>query len=104
VQQHLVALAQQLPISEQAVSILATGLPNPSLIGNFDAYEGFITFPEIGSFGFLLYPTPETPPTWSGTVTLTRPILFRGAPVQVRTTNTTTEVSPQVVLQGSLCT
>lgn len=99
-----VALAQQLPNGQQAVSILATGLPAPSQLGNYDAYEGFITFPGIGSFGFVLYPTPETPPTWSRTETLTRPILFRGALVQVRTTNTTTEVPPIVVLQGSLCT
>lgn len=101
---HGVALAQQLPNGEQAFSILATLLPNPSEFGNFDAYEGFISFPGIGSFSFVLFPTPEMLPTWSRTIVLARSILFRGTSVQVRTTNTTTQVSPQVVLQGSLCT
>lgn len=99
-----VVLSRQLPAGEQGISILATGLPDPSQFGNFDAYEGFITFSGIGSFGFILYPTPETSPTWSRSITLAKPILYRGVPVQVRTSNSITQVTPQVVLQGSLCT
>ncbi|MFP3887420.1 LysM peptidoglycan-binding domain-containing protein [Priestia filamentosa] len=99
-----VVLAQQLPNGEQAVSFLATGLPNPSKFGNFDAYEGFISFPGIGSFSFVLVSTPEMLPTWSRTITLAGSILFSGANIQIRTTNTTTYLLPTVVLQGNLCT
>lgn len=98
-----VALAQQLSHGEQAVSILATGLPNPSEFGNYDAYEGFISFPGIGSYGFILYATPDQQPTWSHTLTIPLPILYQGAVIQVRTTHTSIPSSPQVVLIGELC-
>lgn len=98
-----VALADDLANGEQSVSILAKGLPNPNQFGNYDAYEGYITFPGIGSYHFILYSTPEIQPTWSRTLTIPQPLFYKGAVVQVRTTNSAAPVSPHIVLIGTLC-
>ncbi|HYE09157.1 MAG TPA: LysM domain-containing protein, partial [Patescibacteria group bacterium] len=52
------------PQGGQAISVLAT-LPDPSYFGNYDIYITTAYFRDIGGFGNQLFPTPESPPTWS---------------------------------------
>lgn len=49
------------------ISILGVHLPKPSAYGDYDSYEGFAMIPEVISWRFRLYPTPEIDgPTWAG--------------------------------------
>ena len=49
------------------ISILGVHLPEPSSYGNYDSYEGFAFKPEVISWRFKLYPSPELDsPTWAG--------------------------------------
>ncbi|MDA8345226.1 MAG: peptidoglycan-binding protein [Thermaerobacter sp.] len=88
----------------QAVSVLAVGLPAPSTFGNFDSYEGLVTIPIIGAFGFGLVPTtsPFQPLTWAGSVDLIQPELTVQATVSVRPANSETGTSGPDVLLGTL--
>lgn len=96
------ALIRQLGNGRQAVSFLATGLPNPSTLGNFNAFEGFVEIAGIGGFAAILFPVPQDQGSWAGTVTLIHPILFAGSQLSVRPINTNTGVSGQPVLVGNL--
>ena len=60
------------PRGGQAVSFMAT-LPDPSEFGDFNSYTGEITIPQVGGFGYQLFPTPEDPPTWSSRIELPIP-------------------------------
>jgi len=95
-----VALIRQINTGH-SLSILAVGLRPPQDYGNFDIYEGFISIPDIGGFGFRLYPTPENPSAWAGTLNI-GPFLTTSTLVQVRVANTQTGFSGKVVLKESL--
>lgn len=87
---------------KQSVSILAVGLPPAETYGDFDVYEGFLSIPAVGGFGFALFPTPENPPTWAGSIDI-GPFLTPSTLAQVRPVNSESGVSsPEAVLQGSL--
>src|SRR5699024_65881 len=92
------------PLGERtSIDILAHGLPNPSLLGDFDSYEGFAQVPNIISWRFRLYPTPEQDtPTWAGRFDYITLRLTPNTKVQVRlSTSMTTQLGP-VVLQATL--
>lgn len=50
-----------------ALSVLAHDLPEPSTLGDFIGYVGFLQWPGI-NFIVPLHRTPEEPPTWAGTL------------------------------------
>ena len=89
-------------LGTESVSFVAT-LPPPSTFGNFNAFTAQVNIPNIGGFGTQLFPTPETPPTFAGTVSL--PTVVEISPtstVIVQPLNTTTGISGSIILQGSL--
>jgi LysM repeat protein len=87
--------------TQQTVSILAVGLDSPSKYGSFDTYEGFVEIPNIGGFGFPLYPTPETPSTWAGTLTIGT-FLTPATIVKLRPASSKTGKSGSDLLVGAL--
>ncbi len=92
-------LVTQLPDGRQSATI--TGVRLPPLV-DFDTYGAEIDIVGIGAFGLLLFPTPEDPPTWAGTVIIPRPVLFAGAEVIVLPLNTQTGAIGRPVLTGDL--
>jgi len=84
-----------------SLSILAVDLAPPAQYGDFDIYEGFISIPDIGGFGFVLLPTTEAASEWGGSLTI-GPFLTPTTDIQVRLANFSTGVSGPAVLQGSL--
>lgn len=87
---------------EKAVSVMAVGLPDPSVFGNFNAYEGFLSIPIVGAFGFLLTPSQGFPRTWAGAVSLTpAAVLTADSTISVRPTNTEISVPTFDVLRGT---
>jgi LysM repeat protein len=87
--------------ASHALSILAEDLRSPSEYGDFDMYEGFVEIPEVGGFGFPLFPTTEAASEWAGTLTIGK-FLTPSATVQVRLANFSTGASGPKVLQGNL--
>lgn len=86
-----------------SIDILAHGLPNPSSLGDFDSYEGFAQVPNIISWRFRLYPTPEPDaPTWAGRFDYITARLTPNTKVQVRLSNSMTNQLGPAVLQGTL--
>ena len=65
----LIRQLQEFRPGRYAFSILAHNLPAPEEMGSFDQYQGLVFIPEVITWVFALYPTPETPPTWAGTLT-----------------------------------
>lgn len=96
------ALIRQLGNGRQEVAFLASGLPNPSAFGAFNAFEGFVDIRGIGGFADILSRVPDEPNIWAGGVELIRPVLFAGAQISIRPINTATGLSGQPVLQGDL--
>lgn len=88
----------------QTVSVLAVGLPAPSVFGSFDSYEGLVFIPIIGAFGFALFPStsPFEPLTWAGSVALAQPVLTAQTTVSIRPANSQTGVSGPDALRGTL--
>jgi len=96
-----VALIRSLTTKDQdSVSILAVDMPPPSELGNFDTYDGFLSIPNIGGFGFGLFPTPTDPPIWAGTIEINR-LLTPDTRILVIPVNSQTGVSGETpVLKG----
>lgn len=95
-------LVRQLAAGQQAVSTLAVDLPAPSALGDFDAYEVLVDIVGIGAFVSLMAQAQQVPPTWADTISIPRPVLFAGAEIIVRPTNTETGASGDPVLTGDL--
>lgn len=93
-------LVEQLSNGQQRLSIRARNLVPPTVFGNFDAYEGFVEFSELGGFGFIL--TQTSSGMWEGTLTIPRRLFYAGAEVSVRPVNTQTGVSGQPILRRTL--
>ncbi len=97
-----VAFAHFSFLGTEAVSILAN-LPPASTFGNFNGYFGEVNIPNVGTFGNVLFPTPEEPPTFA--VTLDFPTVVRltpGSTVVIRPGVLESNVSGPVILRGSL--
>lgn len=96
-----VAFANFGPQGAQVISVMAT-LPPPSFFGQYDLYIAQALFGDIGGFGNQLFPTPESPPTWSTRIDL--PTIVSITPetlVEVRPSNSNSGVSGPVLLQGN---
>lgn len=102
------ALVRFLSTNQRSVSVLATSLPQPSALGDFNAYEAVVSFPppESAQFEILLSPTPSLPGqpiTWSGTLNFA---VGNGFPsdtmILVRPLNTNTGATGSVILTGTL--
>lgn len=88
------------------LSILAYGLPDPAYFGPYDCYEAFIGIPDIGGYGFRLFPTPNSGEDiaagWVGTLVI-GPFLTTATTIFVRPISlSTTEVPGPTVFEGSL--
>lgn len=89
-------------LGTQAVSFLAN-LPAPSLFGTFNGYVGEVNIPNVGTFGNVMFPTPEDPPTYALTLDFpTAAQLTPDSTVVIRPTNLQTGASGPILLQGRL--
>ena len=98
-----VALIYKVQLNPQSfertnISILGVHLPEPSSYGNYDSYEGFAFKPEVISWRFKLYPSPELDsPTWAGRFDDITAEL-ENAEVQIRLSNTKSgELGPPIL-------
>ncbi|GMK37090.1 hypothetical protein PCCS19_01430 [Paenibacillus sp. CCS19] len=83
------------------ISIHASHLPAPASFGDYDRYEGFAFIPDVISWRFKLYPTPEQDPDWVGRIdTITADL--NNSQIQVRLTNSTTDRLGPAVLTGTI--
>lgn len=90
------------PRGGQSISFMAT-LPHPSVFGNFDAYLGEVSIPEIGGYGNQLIPIPDDPPLWSIRIDLPTAVsLVLTSVVYIRTYNTTTTQDGPILFSASL--
>jgi len=84
------------------ISIMGVHLPEPSSYGDYDSYEGFAFIPEVMSWRFRLYPTPEIDsPTWAGRFDEITAEL-ENAKVQVRLSNSKSEKLGPSILESSI--
>lgn len=90
---------------QHALSVLAYGLPNPAYFGPYDIYEAFVGIPDIGGYGFRLFPTPDTgeeiASDWVGTLMI-GPFLTTETTIMVRPTCLTADTPGPTVLEGNL--
>jgi LysM repeat protein len=90
---------------QHALSVLAYGLPNPSYFGTYDIYEAFVGIPNIGGYGFRLFPTPdtsqETASDWVGTIII-GPFLTTETTIILRPACLTAAPPGPIVLEGNL--
>ncbi|BDG35944.1 hypothetical protein IC801_14935 [Geobacillus sp. 44B] len=85
-----------------SISIHALHLPKPSSFGDYDRFEGFAFIPNVISWRFPLYPTPETDdPTWAGRLDSITAGL-EDVQIQVRLSNTKTGKLGPVILTNSI--
>jgi hypothetical protein len=85
-----------------SISIHALHLPKPSSFGDYDRFEGFAFIPNVISWRFPLYPTPETDgPTWAGRFDSITAKL-ENVQIQVRLSNTKTGKLGPVILANSI--
>lgn len=98
-----VALAAAAPGGQHVLAITGVNLPNPSQLGDFDYYQGFLGIPGIGGFGFSMVEVPHQTGAWSGSVNL-MPLLSIGNQLYVIPNNSQTGVEGKPVLQGLLGT
>ncbi len=84
-----------------SISIHGIHLPEPSVLGNYDTYEGFAFIPNEISWRFKLYPSEEGSPTWAGRIDdITAEM--KGVQIQVRPSNSKTEkLGPPVLTNSS---
>lgn len=94
------AVVQRLVSGKHSLGILGVNLPEPSSLGDFDIYDGFIWIQGIGGFGFGLSPLPEQPGTWAGTIEL-EPLLTKGNKIYIIPGNSQTGISGEPILTGS---
>ena len=95
------ALVQRLADGRHSLTITAANLPDPSTLGDFNAYEASLRIPGDGGFGGILRPDGGQPPVWTLTIEL-RPLLVSGITVAVSPLNTETGVTGPAVLRGNL--
>lgn len=89
-------------LGTEAVSILAN-LPPASTFGNFNSYVGELTIPNVGTFGNILFPTPEQPPTYALTIDLpTAARLTPDSTVAIRPSVFGSNVTGPIILLGRL--
>lgn len=93
-------LVEQLPAGQQQAIVVGRNLVPPTVFGDFDAYEGFIEFEGLGTFGFLL--TETAPGFWEGSIIIPRPLFFAGTAVSIRPANLETGVSGPPILSRNL--
>jgi hypothetical protein len=98
----LIRQLQEFRPGRYAFSILAHNLPAPEQMGSFDQYQGLVFIPEVITWVFALYPTPETPPTWAGTLTQSTLDPTPIGIAQVRLVHSKEETVGPVVLQARL--
>lgn len=98
----LVRRLQELQPGRFAFSILAHNLPAPEEVGLFNQYQGLVFVPEVITWVFPLYATPENPPTWAGTFTESTLDPLPPGIAQVRLANSETEIIGPVVLEATL--
>jgi hypothetical protein len=85
-----------------SISIHALHLPKPSSFGDYDRFEGFAFIPNVISWRFPLYPTPEKDgPTWAGRFDGITAGL-ENVQVQVRLSNAKTGKLGPVILANSI--
>jgi hypothetical protein len=85
-----------------SISIHALHLPKSSSFGDYDRFEGFAFIPNVISWRFPLYPTPETDgPTWAGRFDSITAKL-ENVQIQVRLSNTKTGKLGPVILANSI--
>lgn len=95
-----VALVHTSFFGTQAISVMATLSVLPA---GYDTWFAEVNIPNVGSFGNRIYPTPETPPTFSGTIDFpTAASLTLNSTVRVFPANSVTGNEGPVKLQGSL--
>lgn len=85
-----------------SIDILAHGLSHPSSLGNYDSYEGFAQVPNVISWRFRLYATPESDPTLAGRFDYVTARLTPETRVQVRLGNSASGQLGPAVLQNTL--
>lgn len=83
------------------ISIMASHLPKPASLGDYDGYEGFAFIPNVISWRFSLYPTPEQDPEWVGRIDSITADL-NNSQIQVRLTNSKTQQLGPTVLTNSI--
>lgn len=84
------------------ISILGVHLPEPKTYGPFDSYEGFAFVPNVISWRFRLYPTPEQEsPSWAGRFDEIT-AKMENVEVQIRLSNSKTEKLGPSLLTGKM--
>ncbi len=102
------AMIRLLATNQRSVSVLATGIPLPSQLGAFNAYQVVVAFPppEATQFTFFITPAatvPGQPATWAGTLAFVPGQGFTpDTLIVVRPINTATGVTGNAVLVGTL--
>ena len=95
-----VALIYTSFVGTQAVSVMAT---LSSLPAGYDTWFAEVDIPNVGAFGHIIYPTPQTPPTFSGTIFFpTAATLTPNSIVRVFPANSVSGNEGPVKLQGIL--
>lgn len=85
-----------------SISILGVHLPEPSSYGNYDSYEGFAFIPDVISWRFRLYPSPEKDsPTWAGRFDEITAEM-KNVEIQLRLSNSKTEKLGPSILAGKI--
>lgn len=84
------------------ISILGVHLPEPKTYGPYDSYEGFAFIPNVISWRFRLYPTPEQDsPSWAGRFDEIT-AKMENIEVQIRLSNSKTEKLGPSLLTGKM--
>ncbi|MEG6615339.1 LysM peptidoglycan-binding domain-containing protein [Peptococcaceae bacterium 1198_IL3148] len=85
-----------------AISIVAHGLPKPSVYGAFNGYEALTSIPSNIAWRWILYPSMEPLTTWAGTFAEISASLTPDTVIEVRPVNTITKQTGSAILSGSL--
>jgi len=98
----LVQRLEQLRPGRISITIVAHGLPAPSSQGNYNSYEAIAFVPNVITWSWRLYPTTETPPTWSGTISEITLSLTPQTMVQVCPVNLSTNKAGSPILANTV--
>lgn len=98
----LVQRLTQISPGRTAITIAAYGLPAPSRLGDFDAFEGLAFIPGIISFRWRLINIPETFLVQVGAFAEITADLTANTVIEVRPLNTLTRVAGSPVLRNTL--
>ena len=102
-------IVRQVAMSTRAYTIAASPLPEPAVLGNFNAYLGVLSLitddpahsPALITFRLMPSYFGNQLPTWAGTVITTQPPI-RGDFAEVRPFNTTSSAQGPILLRGDL--